>query len=248
MALLNDQIVHTLQDDMESLFYVLLHCCFRWLPHSDTVESVTERINALFHESHYLRGRMLGGDAKLSLLNTRTYIRDMDWVNMSIQEWLNSVLDYRSPSNPSTPLRLREKWTNPKHLNEFWSGFLTSHTLEANDRIERDLPDSASDSESIALTADSSPAPSMNQNSYDALPPHQAREMQKSKLVDGPATRLRMRAVQPQGSSNKRTSSGPVPAPVKNTIKKRKTAARGRGRGTAPSSRRPGPRKEQSQG
>ncbi|OBZ71555.1 hypothetical protein A0H81_08674 [Grifola frondosa] len=236
-ALVDEDVVQTLQDDMESLFYVVLYCSLRWLPHSDTDESVSARINALFHHSHCIGGQMLGGDAKISLLRSRAFARDITWANAGVQQWVNTVLDYRSPQGHPNPLIFPESWSDPRHLDIFWGGFLTSLSREPNDRIERDLENSSFGSAVETSESDSSSVSSAKQDTPKAPSQGPDSAMHQIEPVIGRLTRSKTRLALQQAGPNKRASGRPTPSLVKGPIAVRKTATPGRGRGTVRSGR-----------
>ncbi|OBZ71466.1 hypothetical protein A0H81_08662 [Grifola frondosa] len=189
-------VVLSLPDDMESLLYVVLYCSLRWLPHNDA-KSLPDTIRDIFNQTRYVRGHTFGGVGKHAELYTRTYTRDITWGTAPIQQWLETVLDYRSPRENPSPISFPETWSNPKHLDVFWTDFLISHVLESNDRIERD----------ILVTAQQS----ISSTSSASLPS----EISQPRSTRGPLTRSKARPAQRQAEPSKRTSGESTLAPVK---------------------------------
>ncbi|OBZ71187.1 hypothetical protein A0H81_08659 [Grifola frondosa] len=179
-VLLDENVIHSLPDDMESLLYVILYCSLRWLPHNEVSWSLKRIIRTIFHERQHLHGEDLGGDAKFAQLRTRTYTRDIAFAHAEIHQWLNAAMDHRSPVGNPQPLQFPEKWTDTKHLDLFWSEFLTSHSLQTNDRIERDLSDSLSESE--PTTSDATPA-SLSSVKQRSPVKRSLEELQPSQLI-----------------------------------------------------------------
>ncbi|OBZ71336.1 hypothetical protein A0H81_08861 [Grifola frondosa] len=213
-ALLDENVVHSLSDDMESLLYVVLYCSLIWLPNQDTRQSLTQRIHNLFNRSMVLGGRTLGGAGKHAQLSTRTLTQRLTWTNPLIQQWLDTVMEYRSPLEKPAIIVYPEKWSDPKHLDTFWCDFLTSHTLEANDRIERDLLDVSLDSEPTDSNTVPSTVPSAKWEALEASIQDVAPERLMSRK--GPATFSKSIATRQEANSKKRTSSGDrASAPLK---------------------------------
>ncbi len=129
---------HTLQDDMESLLYVVLYCGFLWLPHNLSKEELAHMIKVLFESFYWDEGNIQGGSGKLSNAIRRQYTGDVEF-NEPLKEWLNTVMDYNFPTRASN-YRGPSRWSSPDDLEEFWSKFLQTHDLPCNDRIVHDHP------------------------------------------------------------------------------------------------------------
>ncbi|KAI0775522.1 hypothetical protein BD413DRAFT_470915 [Trametes elegans] len=126
---------HSFQDDMESLLYVVLYCGLHYLPHNLSKLSLTAMVRALFGKP---TDTAHGGDAKFTNSAFRQCTRRVQFGSAALQEWLTTVMDYHSP-----PEALREayadKWSNPDHLDAFWTEFLRTRTLERADRVEHTI-------------------------------------------------------------------------------------------------------------
>ncbi|OBZ71178.1 hypothetical protein A0H81_08657 [Grifola frondosa] len=193
----NEDVVHSLSDDMESLLYVVLYCSLRWLPHDEDEKFLAPILHSLFDYSEFLVGRLLGGNGKYHFLSTRRYVGHVTFAHFPIQEWLNAAADYRCVRGHFNVSAIPETWSDPKHLHAFWTQFLASHTLEANDRIERVLPAPSSFARSQSSSVVSSVVSSDKQDVQGA-PPRR----------DGPVTRSKSgRVQQKQKDSRKRMPS-----------------------------------------
>ncbi len=129
---------HTLQDDMESLLYVVLYCGFLWLPHNLSKEDLAYTIKAFFESSYWEQGNIQGGRGKLANALRRQYTANVEF-NEHLKVWLDTVMDYYYPtleSNYCGPSR----WSSPDDLEGFWSRFLQTHDLPCNDRTVHDHP------------------------------------------------------------------------------------------------------------
>ncbi|KAI0662100.1 hypothetical protein C8Q70DRAFT_909953 [Cubamyces menziesii] len=130
---------HTIRDDMESLFYVVLYCSLLHLPHDiDDPDVLQTFIHQFFDHSAFLHGALRGGDSKLTNAATRSWTNRVKFASPDLQAWLNTVMDYHSP-----PYHLKEelanRWTNPDYLDAFWGEFLRDRTLPQDDRVDHEV-------------------------------------------------------------------------------------------------------------
>ncbi|KAH9889874.1 hypothetical protein C8Q73DRAFT_652721 [Cubamyces lactineus] len=126
---------HTLQDDMESLLYVILYCSLLHLPHSmRNPEHLYRFIEKFFDDCSYGVGKLHGGDAKLVNADDRTWTQRIKFDNENIADWLNTAMNYHYP-----PRHLRrewwDRWSNPDHLDTYWGAFLEGRDLEEDDAV-----------------------------------------------------------------------------------------------------------------
>ncbi|KAI0323496.1 hypothetical protein GY45DRAFT_1376288 [Cubamyces sp. BRFM 1775] len=127
---------HTLQDDMESLLYVILYCSLRHLPHSmRNPEHLYRFIHKFFDDCSYGVGKLHGGDAKLVNSDDRTWTQRITFNSKNIADWLNTAMNYHHP-----PRHLRwewwDRWSNPDYLDTFWGAFLERRDLEKDDAVD----------------------------------------------------------------------------------------------------------------
>ncbi len=165
---------HTIQDDMESLLYVVFYCALHWLPHNLT--DLSEVISTFFKDRATKSGLLFGGDAKLSNTMDRLYTSAPTFSSQALREWLDTVLDFHSPPR-GKEVEYADKWSNPDHLDAFWSKFLQTHELEHGDRITHEIsgqyyvPGDSSSSED----SDDSSSVASSASSHDS-PPRRTRE------------------------------------------------------------------------
>ncbi|KAH9889875.1 hypothetical protein C8Q73DRAFT_838269 [Cubamyces lactineus] len=132
----NPERGHTLQDDMESLLYVILYCSLLYLPHNihDPADLHTF-IYEFFDYFSCAAGRLHGGDAKLVNAGDRTWIQRVKFTSENITDWLNMAMDYHFP-----PRHLRrewwDRWSNPDYLDTFWGAFMERRDLEKDDAVQ----------------------------------------------------------------------------------------------------------------
>ncbi|KAJ8470018.1 hypothetical protein ONZ51_g8608 [Trametes cubensis] len=131
----NPERGHTLQDDMESLLYVILYCSLLHLPHDVRKPADLHTfIYNFFDYSSYAAGRLHGGDSKLANAGNRTWMQRVKFNSENITDWLNTVMDYHYP-----PRHLRrewwDRWSNPDYLDNFWGAFLERDDLEKDDAV-----------------------------------------------------------------------------------------------------------------
>ncbi|OJT01905.1 hypothetical protein TRAPUB_7639 [Trametes pubescens] len=60
--------------------------------------------------------------------------------NADLQKWLDDVMDLHGPKGLFDEAAER-LWKDPENLETLWRGFLATHTLARDDRIENEFPD-----------------------------------------------------------------------------------------------------------
>ncbi|KAI0357826.1 hypothetical protein OH77DRAFT_1398442 [Trametes cingulata] len=138
---------HTIQDDMESMLYVLLYCSMRWLPHSRDDRSLRAIMDPLFDYSHEYLGHHEGGHHKTLNAMDREYTDRVQFKNRALHCFLNDLMYFHQPVPtwrvPSVP-EPTQVWGDPERLEEFWRNFLNSPIpLPSDDRVHRVLSDEA---------------------------------------------------------------------------------------------------------
>ncbi|KAI0755194.1 hypothetical protein C8Q80DRAFT_417160 [Daedaleopsis nitida] len=122
---------YKIQHDMESILYVVFYCALLWTPHRITGPFLRHILWRVFDECSLIEGLPVGGAGKLENMKSRQYSSGADWKCKLMEHWLAVVMDYLHPI-ATTPKDRRLKWT-PKHLDEFWSGFLSCNEAVLQD-------------------------------------------------------------------------------------------------------------------
>ena len=129
----------TIQDDMESLLYVVLYCALLWQPHNLSRQELTSTVSAFFDQSYkHANGEMQGGSAKFANAKRRLYTLRLVFNSSTFHDWLLTVQNYHSPL-PMHGNKYDGKWSDPDHLDTYWSSFLQTRTLEPDNRVEHSL-------------------------------------------------------------------------------------------------------------
>ncbi|CAA7269104.1 unnamed protein product [Cyclocybe aegerita] len=97
-GLLGDPLkFHTLQDDIESFFWVVFYYSLHFLPNSLSDARIEAIIKIVFQQSIYdpeLR-QFTGGEGKLKLIMSRKYIQDLEFPgNAPLSQWFDDALQY----------------------------------------------------------------------------------------------------------------------------------------------------------
>ncbi|RDX42642.1 hypothetical protein OH76DRAFT_1488523 [Lentinus brumalis] len=157
----------TLQDDMESLFYVVLYCAFLWLPHKLTPQQLGDSFSRLFGYVAPDDEDFLGGAGKVDNVIYRRHTENAGF-GPSMQYWVNTMADLLDPQglreghtfdypfeedvelgaqklpDDELPLLRASKMWTVKNVEGFWSHLLQTRTLEASDRTVHEHPRSTS--------------------------------------------------------------------------------------------------------
>lgn len=85
-----DDFQHCFSDDMESFFYVVLYAGALWLAHNH-LEHLGELMTDYFNEYQYGSKQAKGGSLKGQDLLLNTFVRNFEWGNDGISEWINKM-------------------------------------------------------------------------------------------------------------------------------------------------------------
>ncbi|KAH9846881.1 hypothetical protein C2E23DRAFT_743069 [Lenzites betulinus] len=132
---------HTLEDDMESLLYVVLYCALLYLPHNLDDVSLEAVIERLFDESMDMDDGLRGGAGKMANRVGRVSTEWIKFTNPDLQKYLDDTMDLHGrvgfPSAESSLI-----WRVTENLEKLWSDFFATHTtLASGDRVENELPE-----------------------------------------------------------------------------------------------------------
>ncbi|GBE84578.1 predicted protein [Sparassis crispa] len=132
---------HTVQDDMESLFYAVLYCSLRYLPHDRKPEYLAAILERLFDAGFINNdGIRMGGDGKISNMVTRCYTGDVNFASPAIQSWLEEVMNFNADYALKRDTQSAKIWADPARFAVWWREFLDAHQLLRDDRFEHWLP------------------------------------------------------------------------------------------------------------
>lgn len=133
----NDHI-HSLKDDLESILYIILYCALLWLPVTSPL-ALDWWLTEFFQISHFP-----GGGAPSKTLNAlqREYTKRLKSTqSQAVLDWLNTAMDLhyhvRDRFNPG---RSNPAWDDGKALEDMWKETLDKE-LPENDRHENPVPD-----------------------------------------------------------------------------------------------------------
>lgn len=119
---------HSLQDEMESFYYIILYASIVGLPH-ENLDDVEGDISGFFDEHKVHKGKLLGGRAKNSNRFSSDFYDLWEFKNDALKNWLEVVLQLQYKSDKGEQL----KWT-PKALCDQWK-ITDEDDLPVNDRV-----------------------------------------------------------------------------------------------------------------
>ncbi|GBE89666.1 predicted protein [Sparassis crispa] len=132
----------TIQDDMESLLWVVLYCSLLWLDHDLPPQILSKTMVDLFDQRRvYRNGDVMAGEGKFCNQLQREHTSRVHFLNPVIQQWLDAVMDFNSSFVVGQPrgATVAEIWKDPSKFNVFWQDFLGAHEMFNHDRISRTL-------------------------------------------------------------------------------------------------------------
>ena len=132
---------HTIEDDMESYFYVVLYSSISWAPQLKKTDIKTQ-INNFFNERRlgWYGDEEDGGSRKFRNRFDKYFIKRFSFENIELSGWIDCVISFQN--DPT-------KWTL-EALYEYWKGVASSKDLPPLDR-----EDNAISKETIQATASS---------------------------------------------------------------------------------------------
>lgn len=125
---------HSIADDMESLLYVILYCCARWVPHNP-IEDLGELMANFFDMVERIGENVRGGYPKAFQKRWRHFTSDFSFLNTAIGDWISSIYDLLAPLEPG----VLANWV-PSAVKEVWEDMLNCD-LSDGDRVEHKVGD-----------------------------------------------------------------------------------------------------------
>ncbi|KAI0324547.1 hypothetical protein GY45DRAFT_1340712 [Cubamyces sp. BRFM 1775] len=129
------RVIHSIQDDMESLLYVSIYCGLLRLPFKigktrSTHKELRNLITRFFDDNIVTDGKVRGGEAKLRNMTSRTWTKRLRWESKAMKAWLDRVYDILGRSALDVDLNNTEERMAIQTLhavNEFWQKFLNDN-------------------------------------------------------------------------------------------------------------------------
>ncbi|KAI1781620.1 hypothetical protein LXA43DRAFT_861768, partial [Ganoderma leucocontextum] len=118
---------HTIQDDMESMLYVVLYCGVMYLPHKTESKRFRELLKGMFDFYALSEGGIPhGGDGKVRNQLSRALTSFIKWKSLPFKRWLDAIMGFH---------QLGTGW-DPEAVGDWWDAFLNEHgkTLPRADR------------------------------------------------------------------------------------------------------------------
>ncbi|KAG5640180.1 hypothetical protein DXG03_000699, partial [Asterophora parasitica] len=143
--------VHTIQDDMESLFYVIFYHCLRYFPHNKALGTIRIINNVFQDRSEDADGSVVGGNNKRSMILNQAHIGDdFTFTAEPLQEWLVLIvsalhqwIEFAKPAQGlsskrtgAPPAAFKDTSNPPEHLdlrNHQFMDDLFQSALESTD-------------------------------------------------------------------------------------------------------------------
>lgn len=123
------QPIHTVQDDMESLLYVVLYCSFIWLPHNraGNIKMLASVFKEMFDHFTDWGSILKGGIVKMANATSGAWATDFTWDTPQLNEWIREVSDLHRKYLSHDDERPHHRWTLDV-LVTTWRQFLDKYT------------------------------------------------------------------------------------------------------------------------
>ena len=125
---------HKFSDELESLFYVILYCCLRWIPHTKyrTLGSI---IYDFFYFSYFFGDIEIGGTSKVAERSIRRITGRFEYSCSAVSEWIDSMFKLLAP----LPVENVANW-NEDAVEQLWKDIIESD-LPDGDRVDHSISD-----------------------------------------------------------------------------------------------------------
>ncbi|KAH9939579.1 hypothetical protein B0H21DRAFT_831680 [Amylocystis lapponica] len=121
---------HIIQDDMESMLWVILYCGYLWLPVEalKKIHKLDRTVYDLFEFGEYNDelNVVIGGIAKRHNALSREYTKRFKFACVPFQKFCETMMDYHHPLD-NNKVELAGKWEHPLHFEEVWDTFLRTN-------------------------------------------------------------------------------------------------------------------------
>ncbi|KZT06652.1 uncharacterized protein LAESUDRAFT_146922 [Laetiporus sulphureus 93-53] len=214
-VLTTSNYLHVIQDDMESLLYVVLYCAARWLGHNRSDRGLENFFSEFFDEHLVDGGEDKGGSVKMINKTKRTYTARFQFQPAPLHEWLKKAMNLNCLKGQWKEQYPRS-WTLAK-LAAMWDKILKMEFPEGSDRVERKIRSVAAERPPFNATHTSfAPGLAVAQSREEVAGKGKQRaagtrsRQEKKRVEDTTAGKGKQRAGEPS-SSRRRKHSGEEP-------------------------------------
>ncbi|KAH8093833.1 hypothetical protein DFH11DRAFT_1502834 [Phellopilus nigrolimitatus] len=123
---------HSIQDDLESIIYVVFYGGLRYLPHNATKRLKTFMDNFFNQNEKFEDGTVIGGSGKDANKTSRYYSSRVVFESASLQKWLDGAFGLLC-------VKSEKQWEDTESLGKLWS-VLPEKDLPTADRVEHEIP------------------------------------------------------------------------------------------------------------
>ena len=129
---------HSIADEMESLLYVILYCCARWLRHN-FIEDLGEQMANFFGIVQKINGKDVGGQGKMAQLMQRRFTDPFIFEDENVGRWINDMYDLLWPREWPNDQSVKPNWT-VEAVQQLWEKTLKNNLAEGG-RQNHDVGD-----------------------------------------------------------------------------------------------------------
>ena len=125
---------HQISDELESMLYVVLYCCLRWIPHKTKVKQLGSLVHNFFYSVADAGGDRSGGFHKRNEKAYRSAIQKLvDFSCEHVKKWIADMYELLSPVVKGNTAN----W-NKDSVWILWKN-MTLRDLPERDRVEHDV-------------------------------------------------------------------------------------------------------------
>ena len=125
------------EDDMESLLYIVLDCAARWSEHNEGVNWLKNLIWCL-NKNVTMGGICSGGSGKLVNKANRMFTKSLKFTCEPLQDWLTAALDLNNPVGSVNFGTYLPQWTLERFA-KLWDDALAKPFYNMPDRVECEI-------------------------------------------------------------------------------------------------------------
>lgn len=119
---------HSIADEMESLLYVVLYCCARWLRHNN-IPDLGEHMQNFFNVVQKAEGKDVGGQGKTFQMMNRFFTDPFIFENKNVGQWINGMFELLWPRDWPDDETIRPNWTT-EAVQRLWEETLKRNLPE----------------------------------------------------------------------------------------------------------------------
>ena len=128
------KIFHTIREDVESLYYVVLYCALIWTINYIPRREIRSVLRQMFDSYDDGRSYPQGGHIKAHDFEKRSITGGLTWPSAALNKWFSSLVRFLCPDGQEQPDHVQA--LDVSALNKFWESILDDEQIPKADRYD----------------------------------------------------------------------------------------------------------------